>query len=180
MRANRDSRTLIRECPTHNHRRLKFCRCDISAEANAPGLQRRALRADRPTSLRATVSARGTIRSTRGRCGLRWRRRRLRGRLGVGRFRLGRDGRQRRTGRGMNTQRRRRRAGRHEVGIQRDEAGRQHGAEDQKVLQDQHRSPKGCQPRRRPRLVARRRLRFNRGPVWRYQGRCSSLEALFG
>src|SRR5260221_3694024 len=48
MRTNRDSRTLMRECRAHNHRRLKFCRCDISAEGNAPGLQRRALRADRP------------------------------------------------------------------------------------------------------------------------------------
>lgn len=123
-------------------------------------------------SLRAAVRARGTIRATRRGCGLRRRRRRLHGRLGSGGFRFRRDGRQRRTARRKGACRPRRA----EIGTQRNEACRQYGADEQKVLQDQHRSAKSFKSRRGRRLVPRGHLSFNRGPVWRYQGRGPGLD----
>src|SRR5262249_10678912 len=66
--------------------------------------------------------------------------------------------------------------GRGEIGKKGNEGCRQYGADKQKVLQDQHRSAKSFKSRRGRRLVPRGHLSFNRGPVWRYQGRGPGLD----
>ena len=93
-------------------------------------------------SVRSALDARGMMGAPGGRRGFRGRRLGgFRGYIGIGRWHVRRDRRERRGRWGMYDRRRRLRAVRQEVGIERDQAEREYRPDHQEVFQDQHHSP---------------------------------------